>query len=35
MFDHVYASPNSVVDSERAWFESYEATFAPTQGGAR
>jgi 2-oxoisovalerate dehydrogenase E1 component alpha subunit len=35
MFDHVYASPNAVVDSERAWFESYETTFAPTQEGAR
>ena len=35
MFDHVYASPNSIVDGDRAWFESYESTFTPTQGGAR
>jgi pyruvate dehydrogenase E1 component alpha subunit len=34
MFDHVYATPNAVVDTERAWFESYEASFAPTPGGA-
>jgi len=33
MFDHVYASPNAVVDSERAWFESYETTFAPALAG--
>jgi pyruvate dehydrogenase E1 component alpha subunit len=28
MFDHVYATPHSVVDAERAWFERYEASFA-------
>ena len=35
IFEHVYASPHAVVDAERAWFESYEASFAPlTDGGA-
>ncbi|MDO8122036.1 pyruvate dehydrogenase (acetyl-transferring) E1 component subunit alpha [Isoptericola sp. b490] len=33
MFDHVYASPHSLVQSERAWFEQYEAGLA--EGGAR
>ncbi len=28
MFEHVYATPHSVVDAERAWFERYEASFA-------
>lgn len=28
MFEHVYATPHSVVDAERAWFESYEASFS-------
>jgi pyruvate dehydrogenase E1 component alpha subunit len=32
MFEHVYATPHSVVDAERAWFERYEASFA---GGGR
>ena len=27
MFDHVYATPHSVVESERQWFEAYEASF--------
>lgn len=27
MFEHVYATPHSVVDAERAWFERYEASF--------
>ena len=27
MFEHVYAAPHSVVESERAWFEQYEASF--------
>ena len=27
MFEHVYASPHSIVESERAWFEQYEASF--------
>jgi len=27
MFEHVYATPHSVVESERAWFEAYEASF--------
>jgi pyruvate dehydrogenase E1 component alpha subunit len=31
MFEHVYATPHSVVDAERAWFERYEASF--TGGG--
>ncbi|MBC7292108.1 MAG: pyruvate dehydrogenase (acetyl-transferring) E1 component subunit alpha [Actinotalea sp.] len=37
MFDHVYATPNAVVDDERAWFTEYEAAFedAPATGGAR
>lgn len=29
MFEHVYATPHSVVDAERAWFQQYEASFAP------
>ncbi|HEY3438676.1 MAG TPA: pyruvate dehydrogenase (acetyl-transferring) E1 component subunit alpha [Actinotalea sp.] len=33
MFEHVYATPNAVVDDERAWFEEYEASF--TDGGTR
>jgi 2-oxoisovalerate dehydrogenase E1 component alpha subunit len=32
MFEHVYATPHSVVDAERAWFERYEASFS---GGDR
>jgi pyruvate dehydrogenase E1 component alpha subunit len=28
MFEHVYATPHSVVDAERAWFERYEASFS-------
>ncbi|MGY4644063.1 pyruvate dehydrogenase (acetyl-transferring) E1 component subunit alpha [Cellulomonas sp. URHB0016] len=28
MFEHVYASPHSVVEGERVWFEQYEASFA-------
>ena len=27
MFEHVYATPNSVVEAERQWFEAYEASF--------
>ena len=27
MFEHVYATPHSVVDTERAWFADYEASF--------
>ena len=27
MFDHVYSAPHSIVDSERAWFAAYEASF--------
>jgi pyruvate dehydrogenase E1 component alpha subunit len=34
MFEHVYASPNAVVEAERAWFEAYEGSFVPA-GGAR
>ncbi|MCC2309229.1 pyruvate dehydrogenase (acetyl-transferring) E1 component subunit alpha [Cellulomonas chengniuliangii] len=34
MFEHVYASPNAVVEAERAWFEAYEGSFLPA-GGAR
>lgn len=32
MFEHVYATPHSVVDAERAWFQQYEASFAPAGG---
>ncbi|GIG21930.1 pyruvate dehydrogenase E1 component subunit alpha [Cellulomonas chitinilytica] len=28
MFEHVYATPHSVVEGERVWFEQYEASFA-------
>jgi len=34
IFDHVYATPNAVVTAERAWFASYEASFAPTGAAA-
>jgi len=37
MFDHVYASPHAIVDSERAWFAQYEASFldgAAVDGGS-
>jgi len=27
MFEHVYATPHSVVESERAWFQTYESSF--------
>jgi 2-oxoisovalerate dehydrogenase E1 component alpha subunit len=27
MFDHVYASPNSQIERERAWFREYESSF--------
>ena len=35
MFDHVYATPNAIVDSERAWLARYESAFldaAPAEG---
>ncbi len=36
MFEHVYATPHAVVESEREWFAGYQASFeAPAQGGAR
>ncbi|HWS57114.1 MAG TPA: pyruvate dehydrogenase (acetyl-transferring) E1 component subunit alpha [Actinotalea sp.] len=35
MFDHVYATPHAVVESERAWFEAYEASFDDGSGPAR
>lgn len=34
MFDHVYATPNAVVDAEREWFTRYETSFADTDGTA-
>ena len=30
MFEHVYATPHAIVDSERAWFAQYEASFLDT-----
>ena len=27
MFDHVYATSNSQIERERAWFRDYEASF--------
>ena len=27
MFEHVYATPHAVVETEREWFEAYEASF--------
>ncbi|ROS23867.1 pyruvate dehydrogenase (acetyl-transferring) E1 component subunit alpha [Cellulomonas sp. PhB150] len=33
MFEHVYATPHAVVESERAWFERYEASFLDAQHG--
>jgi pyruvate dehydrogenase E1 component alpha subunit len=35
MFEHVYATPNSVVESERQWFEAYEASFLDAEGSHR
>ncbi len=35
MFEHVYATPNSVVEAERQWFESYEASFLEGEGSHR
>ena len=35
MFEHVYAAPHSVVESERAWFEQYEASFLDASQSAR
>lgn len=35
MFDHVYATPHAVVDSDREWFAEYEASFADAEEGAR
>ncbi|WP_449386088.1 pyruvate dehydrogenase (acetyl-transferring) E1 component subunit alpha [Cellulomonas soli] len=32
MFEHVYATPHAVVESERVWFEQYEASFLDTAG---
>jgi len=32
MFDHVYAEPHSLVDAERAWFTTYEASFTDVEG---
>lgn len=32
MFEHVYATPHAVVETERQWFEAYEASF---EGSAR
>ncbi|GAA3814489.1 pyruvate dehydrogenase (acetyl-transferring) E1 component subunit alpha [Cellulomonas soli] len=34
MFEHVYATPHSVVESERAWFERYEASFLDAGEGS-
>ncbi len=31
MFDHVYAEPHAMVDSDRAWFERYERSFADVE----
>ena len=28
LFDHVYATPHAQVEAERAWFETYQASFA-------
>ncbi|MDM7830006.1 pyruvate dehydrogenase (acetyl-transferring) E1 component subunit alpha [Cellulomonas sp. MW9] len=33
MFEHVYATPHSVVDAERAWFEGYESSFLDGKHG--
>jgi 2-oxoisovalerate dehydrogenase E1 component alpha subunit len=30
MFDDVYATPHAIVESERAWFTEYEASFEPS-----
>jgi 2-oxoisovalerate dehydrogenase E1 component alpha subunit len=30
MFDHVYATPHSTLEAERAWFAEYEASFEPS-----
>lgn len=31
MFDHVYAEPHAIVDSERAWYERYERSFVDSE----
>jgi len=33
MFEHVYATPHSVVESERTWFEAYESSFLDSTHG--
>lgn len=33
MFAHVYSEPHSVMDEQLAWLESYESSFASTDGG--
>ncbi len=33
MFEHVYATPHSVVERERAWFAEYEQSFAEEAAG--
>ncbi len=35
MFEHVYATPHAVVDAERTWFETYEASFVDADGSGR
>ncbi len=35
MFDHVYATEHALVNKEKAWFSTYEASFLDNQGGAR
>ncbi|MDM8086457.1 pyruvate dehydrogenase (acetyl-transferring) E1 component subunit alpha [Cellulomonas cellasea] len=34
MFEHVYATPNAMVETERVWFEAYEGSFLPATGAA-
>jgi 2-oxoisovalerate dehydrogenase E1 component alpha subunit len=34
LFDHVYATPHSTLDAERAWFAAYESSFADADADA-
>jgi len=34
MFDNVYSTPHATVDSERAWYEAYQASFLDSERGS-
>lgn len=35
MFDHVYGSPNALVEEDRAWFTRYQESFVDGEGDAQ